>query len=277
MKKYIGAAAALLMLASAGAAFAGVVVDEQQTVDRGDGKPVAHSRTVMIQGNKQKSVMEGGNQTIVTDLDDGTMTMINAQQKSFVQVPFPPTGPMAAMMQNQGTSSMSFKKMGTHRTIAGYRCDDYSGSGNMGASKVSVKGCFSTSAPGAADFTAFQKEMAAKTKGTPMAMMGEVPAGVPLQIDSTSKVTHVSMPGMSADQAAKINDMLAKRPPTVTHMTVTKVRTERLAAATFAPPPGYQKQEMRMPGSGMGGMRMTGKPGSGAAGAGSQSSSKTPE
>jgi hypothetical protein len=272
MKKIICAAAALLMLAGAGAAYAGVVVDEQQTVDHGDGKPVSHSRTVMIQGNKQKSVMEGGSQTIVTDLDNGTMTMINAQRKSYVEMPFPPTGQMAAMMQTQGASSMSFKKTGTHQTIAGYRCDDYIGDGNMGASKVSVKGCFSKTAPGAADFTAFQKKMAAKTKGTPMAMMGQVPDGVPLKIDSTSKITHVAMPpGMSPDQAAKINDMLAKRPPTVTHMTVTKVRTEKLAAASFAPPVGYQKQEMRMPGMGMGGMS---KPG---AGSGTSPSNKVAE
>lgn len=248
MKKTIGAITALLMLVGAGAAFAGVVVDEQQTVDRGDGKPVVHSRVVMIQGNKQKSIMEGGAQTIVTDLDNGTMTMINAQHKAYVQVPFPPNGPMAAMMRGQGASSMHFKKTGGHQTIAGYRCDDYVGTGTMGSSQVTVKGCFSTSAPGAADFTAFQKAMAAKTKGTPMEMMGKVPDGVPLKIDSTSKITHVATPGMSPEQADKINKMLAKRPPTVTHMTVSKVKTEQLAADAFAPPPGYAKQELRMPG-----------------------------
>jgi hypothetical protein len=267
MRKTIGAIAALLIIAGASAAFAGVVVDEQQTVDRGDGKPVAHSRVVMIQGNKQKSIMEGGAQTIITDLDSGTMTMINAQHKAYVQVPFPPNGSMAAMMRNQGASSMDFKKTGGHQTIAGYRCDNYIGTGSMGSSRVTVKGCFSTSAPGAADFTAFQKEMAAKTKGTPMEMMGKVPDGVPLKIDSTSKMTHIAAPGMSPDQSAKINQMLAKRPPTVTHMTVTKVRTEKLAAGTFMPPPGYTKQEIRMPN--MGGM---GKPGAGA-----PSSKKVPE
>jgi capsule polysaccharide export protein KpsE/RkpR len=99
-------------------------------------------------------------------------------------------------------------------------------------------------------------------------MTGRVPDGVPLKIDSTRKITHVSMPGMSPEQAAKVNQMLAKRPPTVTHMTVTKVRTEKLTAASFAPPAGYQKQEMRMPG--MGGMS---KPGTGAG----TSSNKVPE
>lgn len=253
MKKTIGAIMALLTLAVAGAAFAGVVVNEQQTVDRSDGKAVTHSRVVMIQGNKQKSVMEGGAQTIVTNLDNGTMTMINASRKSYVQLPFPPNGPMAAMMRNQGTSSMNFVKTGGHETIAGYKCDDYTGTGKMGTSEVTVKGCFSTSAPGAADFTAFQKTMVAKTKGTPMEMTGRVPDGVPLKIDSTSKLTHVSMPGMSPEQAAKVNQMLAKRPPTVTHMAVTKIKTEKLAASAFEPPAGYTKQEIRMP-SGAGSM-----------------------
>lgn len=255
MKKIIGVITALLMLTSAGAAFAGVVVDEQQTIDHGNGKPVPHTRVVMIQGNKQKSIMEGGAQTIITDLDNGTMTMVNAQHKAYVQVPFPPNGPMAAMMRNQGASSMRFKKTGGHQTVAGYRCDDYVGTGTMGSSNVTVKGCFSTTAPGAADFTAFQKAMAAKTKGTPMEMMGKVPDGVPLKIDSTSKITHVAAPGMSPDQANKINKMLAKRPPTVTHMTVTKVKSQQLAADTFMPPAGYTKQEIRMPtmGGNMGG------------------------
>ena len=107
-------------------------------------------------------------------------------------------------------------------------------------------------------------------------MMGQVPDGVPLKIDSTTKVTHISMPGMSPEQTAKISKMLANRPPTVTHMTVTKITTQKLAADTFEPPAGYQKQEMRMPGPGAGGPGMNG-PGPGAPPGGGGTSSKVPE
>jgi hypothetical protein len=276
MKRIAVTFVAVLMLTGTGVVHAGVVVDEQQIVDQGGSQPVTHTRTVMIQGNKQKSVMEGGTESVVTDLDTGTMTMMSAPRKAYVQVPFPPQGSMATMMQANTASTLKFKKTGSHQKVAGYTCDDYIGSGNMGGNELTVNGCFSTSAPGASDFTAFQKTMAAKVKGTSMGMMGQVPDGVPLKIDSTTKVTHISMPGMSPEQTAKISKMLANRPPTVTHMTVMKITTQKLAADTFEPPAGYQKQEMRMPNPGTGGPGMNG-PGPGAPPAGGGSSSKVPE
>jgi hypothetical protein len=264
MKRIFAALVALLMLA--GFARAGVVVEEQQVSDRGTGTPVTHTITVMVQGNKQKSIIDGGKQTLITNLDQGTRMMVNDARKMYVEMPFPPQNMPKPSSAN--TSGLTFKKTGSSQTLAGYACDDYTGTGTMGGNEITVNGCFSTSAPGAADFTGFQKTMTDKVKGTPMALMSDAPPGVPLKIDTTMKVTHMMMPGMSPQQSEEMNKRLAGRPPIVTHMTVSKVATQDLAADTFQPPKGYSKQQMPMmgPGMTMGSRPMTGAP-SAAAGA----------
>ncbi|MGH7917187.1 MAG: DUF4412 domain-containing protein [Candidatus Binataceae bacterium] len=243
-------AAVMLVVTAAAAGHAGVVVHEREIVNRGKGQPVTHERTVMIEGNKQKMIT--GKEIVVTDLDNGMMYMFNPSAKTYIALPFPPRGRMAAMMAGAGPSTLNFKKTGGRQTVAGYSCDNYAGDGNMMGNKYSVNGCFSTKAPGASDFTAFQKRMQEKVKGTPMEMSGNVPDGVPLKLDSTTRLTHVSVPGMSADQAAKLNQMLANRPPVVTDTTVTKIARANLTPDTFAVPAGYTKQEFRMPHQGAG-------------------------
>lgn len=121
----------------------------------------------------------------------------------------------------------------------------------MMGNQYSVTGCFSNKAPGAGDFNAFQKTMAAKVKGTAMAMQGQVPDGVPIELDSTTKITNFSMPGMSPEQSAKLKTMLANRPPVVSKTTVQQIASKDLPADTFTVPAGFTKQEM--PNGGMGG------------------------
>ena len=238
MKIRVAALAAMLTLSGAASVYAGVVVDEQQVIDSGNGQPTSQNITLMIQGNKQKTQV--GENTMVVDLDKGTRTIMNSGQRTFIELPFPPNRPLAANM-----SPMTFKKTGSHATIAGYSCDEYSGSASMGGNKSSLKACFSTAAPGASDFTAFNKKMAEKVKGTALEMMGRLPDGAPLKLETTTKITNVSLPGMTPDQAAKLNDMLAKRPPTVTQMTVTKISTRKFSADDFSVPAGYTRQQVR--------------------------------
>lgn len=230
-------AASVLMLIGASAQ-AGVVLHETQTTDRGDGKVEKQDRTVMVQGNQQKTITDRS--MVLVDLDKGSMYVMSPARKAYIQMPFPPPGRAGAMMARQ-MAAMNFKKTGKHDTIAGYPCDEYSGSGSMGGSQYSVVGCFSTAAPGAANFTAFQKAMAAKLPG---GSPSSIPDGVPLQVISTAKMTSLNLPGITADQAAKFKDTLAKRPPVVNKTVVTKVGVEDIAAADFTVPAGYQKQEM---------------------------------
>lgn len=270
MKKIAAAFAALAIFAGSTVVHAGVVVTEQEVIDQGNGQPVTRNRTVMIQGNKQKMVTDRAQ--VVTDLDNGKMYLLNPEKKQYVEMPFPPQGPMAQMMA-QRMSTLSFKKTGgASKTISGYSCEQYSGAGAMMGNQYSVTGCFSTKAPGARDFDAFQKTMAAKVKGTPMAMQGEVPDGVPMQLDSTTKITNFSMPGMSPEQSAKLKAMLANRPPVVSKTTVMQIASKNLPADTFTVPAGFTKQEMpsgpmgagpmgHMGGSGNGGMSGSGMSG----------------
>lgn len=237
MKICVAAIAAMLTLSGAASLYAGVVVDEQQVIDSGNGQPTSQNVTLMIEGNKQKTQV--GENTMVVDLDKGTRTIMNSGQRTFIELPFPPNRPMAAEM-----NPMTFKKTGGHATVAGYSCDEYSGSASMGGNQSSLKACFSTAAPGASDFTAFNKKMAEKVKGTALEMMGHLPDGAPLKLETTTKITNVSMPGMSPEQTAKINEMLAKRPPTVTHTTVTKISTRKLSADNFSVPAGYTRQQI---------------------------------
>ena len=255
MKKFAATFAALMIFAGSSAAHAGVVVTEQEVIDQGNGQPVTRSRTVMIQGNKQKMVTDRAQ--VVTDLDNGTMYLMNPEKKQYVEVPFPPSGPMAQMM-TQRMSTLSFKKTGGSKTINGYACQEYTGAGSMMGNEYKVNGCFSTKAPGATDFDSFQKTMASKVKGTAMAMQGEVPDGVPMELDSTTKMTNFSMPGMSPDQAAKLKQMFANRPPVVSKTTVTQIASKDLPGDTFKVPAGFSKQPM--PHSPMGGAAPAGPP-----------------
>ena len=49
---------------------------------------------MMIEGNKQKMIIEGG-RAVIFDLDKGTMEIIDPAQKNYMDAPFPPHGMMA--------------------------------------------------------------------------------------------------------------------------------------------------------------------------------------
>jgi len=253
-------------------AAAGVVITQKQHVTSGTNSRDTE-QTISVQGNKQKMVSE--RHTIITDLDKGMMYVIDPQAKTYFEIEFPPKGHMAEMMAASTNAAMNFKKAGTTREIAGYKCTDYNGGGHMMAGDYTIKECFSSDAPGAEEFGAFEKKMADKLKaaGTSKASGGEIPGGVPLALNSTMKMGNVSIPGMAPEQAAKINEMMAKRPPVVTSTLVEKIESKTLADSDFAIPAGLTKRELPAgPGpSGMkmapGAMKMAPAPGAPAAGA----------
>ena len=264
MRKLTALVAGMTLAMTALPAAAGVVITQKQHVTNGANTRDA-VQTISVQGNKQKTETE--RHTIITDLDKGKMYVIDPKAKTYFEIEFPPKGDMAKMMAASQSAAMNFKKAGTTREIAGYKCADYNGGGHMMQGDYTVKECFSTAVPGAAEFSAFEKNMADKLKSTGAVPTsgGEIPDGVPLATDSTMKMGHVSMPGMAPEQAAKINDMMAKRPPVVMSETVEKVESKKLADADFAVPAGFTKKELPAA-PGMGSMKMA--PGAGAPGAG---------
>jgi hypothetical protein len=242
MKKLALLLPAVAIMALVTVAAAGVIVDEQQTVGQANGKQVTRMRTVMIEGDKQKSIIDNGDRTVITDLGKGTMMMVDGKHKTYVELPFPPKGKGAAAMQGAGSPTISFKKTGGHDKLIGYSCDEYTGAGMVGANSVSMSGCFSDTAPGATDYSNFQREMADKVKGTTMANMGQIPQGVPLRLKITTTMGNVPATGMSPEMAAKLNQMLAHR-QFVTDTTVSKITTKSLPGDLFQAPAGYQKRE----------------------------------
>jgi Domain of unknown function (DUF4412) len=263
MRKLTALVAGMTLAMAAIPAAAGVVIQQKQHVTSGTNARDSE-QTISVQGNKQKMVTE--RHTIITDLDGGKMYVLDPKAKTYFEIAFPPQGQMASMMAASTNAAMNFKKAGSSREVAGFKCTDYDGGGHMMAGDYTVKECFSTTAPGAAEFAKFEKNMADKLKsaGT-TAATGEVPGGVPLALDSTMKMGKVNIPGMSPDQAAKINDMMAKRPPVMTSTVVEKIEAKKLADADFTVPADFTKRELPGPGSMMmkpGAMKMP--PGAGA-------------
>jgi len=242
MKNLAAITALVVTLTAAGATHAGVVVDEQQTLNQPDGTTITRACTVMIEGAKQKSLVDNGQRIIITDLDRGTMTVADSTRKTYVEFPFPPTQPMASMAGGV-TPTISFRKTGDHDKVLGYSCDVYSGSGTVGSNSVSMTGCFSDSAPGASDYGNFQRQMADKVKGTAMANMGQLPRGVPLKLAVTTSARNMSMTGVTPERAAKLRQMLAQR-HFATSTKVLRITSKTLSTDTFQLPSDYRKQQM---------------------------------
>ena len=200
------------------------------------------TQTIMIQGNKQKMVTN--DHEIVTDLDNNAVYMIDPAKKSYIQIPFPPKGPLGKMVQS-AAGTMDFKKEAATRTILGYSCSDYSGSGQSMGGDYTVTECFSTSAPGATEFSTFQKSMAAKLKG--MAPTGNIPDGIPLAGDSTVKMNTMKIPNLPPEQAQMFQQKIAAMKPVTTKTVVTKIESKTLPADTFSIPAGYTQRQLGMP------------------------------
>jgi len=247
MRKLTALVAGMTLAMTAIPAAAGVVITQKQHVSSGTNARDSE-QTISVQGNKQKMVTE--RHTIITDLDVGKMYVLDPTAKTYFEIEFPPKGQMAAMMAASTNAAMNFKKAGSTREIAGFKCTDFDGGGHMMAGDYSVKECFSSTAPGAEEFAVFEKNMAAKLKsaGNPQAG-GEIPGGVPLAQDSTIKMGKLNIPGMAPDQVARFNEMMAKRPPVTNSTVVEKIEAKKLAEADFAIPSDYTKKDLPGPGS----------------------------
>ncbi len=246
MKHTVAMIACLLTLAGlSGIARAGVVIDEQVTTTQGSTPAVTHTRQLLVQGHKEKMVSDRN--VFVIDLDKGTMMLIDPNQKAYAEMPFPPHGMSTNPSQQL---DLNFKKTGKSSKVLDYGCEEYSGAGQTPMASVSTSGCFSTSAPGAAEFTEFTQAMGAKLKNS-KAMAGKMPNGIPLTMDSTRAMNAgFSVPGMAPDQAAKLKEMIAKQGPQTTKTVVTKIATRDLPADTFTAPAGYERRTVGVSGPG---------------------------
>jgi hypothetical protein len=248
MKKTFAILAALSLGAIGRPLFAGVVMTQDIVTSSGSSSST-DNRTVMIEGNKQKVVMR--EQTIVLDLDGGKMIVLNPATKTYTELPFPPTGQMATMMQNVGGVNLDFKKTGATQTMLGYRCQQFDSTAKSPMGEFTASGCFSSEAPGAAQYAAFTQHLEKKFADAGMAKTtGNQPDGVPIKLDTTTKLTNFSIPGMPPEQAEKLKSMMANRRPTISKTTTTSIKTADLPSDTFGIPAGYSERKVGLGGGG---------------------------
>jgi hypothetical protein len=226
-------AAAVLALTTT--AMAGVVVDQEVSSD-GPMGATSSKRTLEIQGHKQKVV--SSNHSVITDLDNGIMILVDPKNKTYTEMPFPPT--QFGGHQSPAAFKITFKKTGVQKTEKGYRCEEYVGTGHMMMGDYTITGCFTKEAPGAAEYTAFDQTLASKLKGTAMETEGARPEGVPLVLNSLTKMDPSTMPGLTPERAK----MIANHPNMTSTTHTTNVKVADLPADTFTVPSGYTKREL---------------------------------
>ncbi len=247
MNQATALAGVVTLLCCAIPAMAGVVITQEQTTTSGINTRKS-VETIMVQGNKQKVVIQN-RAILLSDVDKGKSYVLDPSSKTYFEMEIPPKGPMAAaMMAATGASAQNLKKSGNSRTVAGYKCNDYQGAGHMMAGDYTVTECFSKDAPGAAEFAAYQKAMREKLKGSPAAMVGELPEGVPLESDATIK-RKIPVGGPFARQTPQAGSQPQTEMKTVVSKTlVTKIVVQDLPPDTFSIPSDYQARELRVPG-----------------------------
>ncbi len=242
MKKITVAVAAAAFLLSALPAFAGVVLtQEQSTQDSAGAANKQIQQTVTVQGNKQR--IETGDHVIIMDLDKERMYFLDPRVKSYTEMPMPPSGPMAQMMA-KSAGAMNFKKDNSTQKIAGYKCQNYTGTATMMSGDLTMVECFSKSAPGATEYSAFIQAMMAKFKKTGMQPTGQIPEGVPLSSVSTMKLNPIKLPsGLSEEQRQKLQKLVENR-KVERRVVTTKIVAENVPADKFIVPADYTKREI---------------------------------
>jgi hypothetical protein len=278
MKKSIILIAALAFVLAALPATAGVIITQtERATSSADTLTIEKEKITMIQGNKQKEIVEehstktvaGSQQAItehivlISDLDNDKTYILMPDKKWYFQSSSPFPGKTEDWMQfltsNLKGAGFSSKSASTTRMIVGYKCANYEFDGQMFGNHFTGETCLSAEAPGNKEFTAFRKKMREtpafqklreKFKGETKitgegAPSGKLPQGIPLAMDATFKMTGLpSLPGMNPELAAKIEERMANGITGTMHMVVTKIEVKDLADDVFKVPAGYIEQGM---------------------------------
>ncbi len=239
-------ACAVVLALSAGPALAGVVITEQETITGGMQSQTAE-RTLMVQDNREKVVT--AQNTFIIDLDKNVMYVIDPKEKNYSELPFPPQGVVAKLVGGPALHTMNFAKNGKSRDVVGYKCEEYAGSGKYMMAEFSIISCVSNQAPGAAEYSAFQKAMIAKLKSAAVEMPTKYPDGVPLAEDISAKIviSGADAARLPPDVVEQLKKQLAERPPMVTKTELKQISLKKLDAETFRPPAGFTKSQPSPP------------------------------
>ncbi len=274
MRIWVGAMVVSALVSCAGVAAAGVVLQQEQVVTRGSGTWKT-DRTILLEARKGR--IAGKYDAMVVDFDQARTLVINLARKSYYATPFPPPRLLGFFITRAIVPPMvNYAKTGKRRMIAGYQCDEYSGSRKFDTVAYYDVVCFSTEAPGAKEYDTFTRALIVKLDPDPKKSLSKlaVPDGIPLAIQATI-VTGLNPPppAPSGKQATPSPRALMplvpkpatagapKKPPStqqsnggrstqVLTITVSSVKEESISPAEFNPPAGYVKE--RRPTLGLG-------------------------
>ncbi len=237
MSKSTAFAAAIAIMCWAAPSFAGVVITQEQTVSAGQ-RTRTSKQTIMVQGTKQKISDE--RHSMIVDLETGKQMVIVPATKSYFETSVGPRGRLGSMMPPARGGTLEFKKTGKTRTVAGFKCDDYEASGQSMSGQYTTTECLSKTAPGAAEFAAFQKSMLEKLKNRAPEMKGLPQDAIPLASDTTIKIERRGRREMGRQEGGAAGHAVPERPPVVIHTTVTKVEKQDIPSSAFQVPSDYK-------------------------------------
>lgn len=223
----VAGATVLLVLASAGRLFAGVVMAETSFTKDPNGQISSLDKTVYVQGNKQR--IELGGVTEITDLDKNVVYIVNKHDRAYAEMPL--QAPSSLQPDNMH-ADVILKKTGKLQVIANNSCSEYRTVEGNELEHVMITACVSTSAPGVKELSKFARNIVTRLTGDSFERPAENgPAGLILEKQS---VLSFRVPDSSRDRTYRTASYLVGT-------RVNKIALQPLPPETFNPPDGYSK------------------------------------
>jgi hypothetical protein len=228
---HLVAAAALCAALGATQARAGVVITQSVTAADEKGGSRTVTQTLLIEGNRSKSVMTGG--ATITDLDKKTMTILDTEAKTATEVPIDSYGPLMS-----AALSGEFKPTGTKKTVAGYDCEEYEHKLDVMKTKGLSRSCVSKAVPGAEEAASFQRRVIE-------AMIGKsVAAGIPEGVTLAEETEIEPITDVPAEGAKGVARTMAAVGAQKSKTEVTSIEARSVSADEFAIPAGYKHTKL---------------------------------
>ena len=216
----------VLLLVTAKALFAGVVVGETSTARASNGDGFSMNKTVYVQGNKQK--VEGERVATITDLDESVVYVIDKKDRVYAEMPLSSLSPK----EPRNMPPVDLNKTGKTRVIANYACTEYRTVQGTEREQVILSACVSTTAPGAREVAEFDRKMVNRLGRAQVEPSGDgARPGLTLEKQS---VLSFRSPGEASNNASQTTSLMAQT-------RVNTIQLKPLPPEIFKPPRSYSK------------------------------------
>jgi hypothetical protein len=219
-------------------AIAGVIIEQRISISSGGAPGSVRDRTLILQDDKEKVQIRDG-LSVVIDANERTVTVVDDQHKIFRQLPFRKV--VGSSLDPNSPLYMSFKTTDKTRESLGFKCRDYTGATYRGPLMAATTACFSSDVPNSEEFSHFVQSTI-RHLGTSNASIS-IPIGVPLMIELTRGINRSFVPqDVPKQEADRFRARIAKIPPQVTRIEVTKIESKKLSPDLFSIPTGYSRR-----------------------------------